>query len=70
LPPGALSRDHKADLTNTSPTDIIGPYPQWTDPGKIVSLDPWGATVADVFSTELWRPASTSARPSPSPRPT
>jgi hypothetical protein len=50
---GALSRDHKADLTNTSPTDIIGPYPQWTDPGKIVSLDPWGATVADVFSTEL-----------------
>ena len=25
---GALNRDHKADLTNTSPTDIIGPYPQ------------------------------------------
>jgi GTP cyclohydrolase II len=50
---GALNRDHKADLTNTSPTDIIGPYPQWTDPGKIVSLDPWGALVADVFSAEL-----------------
>jgi GTP cyclohydrolase II len=50
---GALSRDHRADLTNTSPTDIIGPYPQWSDPGKIVSLDPWGATVADVFSAEL-----------------
>ncbi len=50
---GALSRDHKADLTNTSPTDHIGPYPQWTDPGKIVSLDPWGAAVADVFSAEL-----------------
>ncbi len=50
---GALSRDHRADLTNTSPTDIIGPYPQWTDAGKIVSLDPWGATVADVFSAEL-----------------
>src|SRR5690349_4409401 len=50
---GALNREHKADLTNTSPTDIIGPYPQWTDPGKIVSLDPWGATVAEVFSTEL-----------------
>src|SRR3954471_3352709 len=41
---GALSREHRADLTNTAPTDIIGPYPQWTDPGKIVSLDPWGAT--------------------------
>jgi GTP cyclohydrolase II len=50
---GALSRDHRADLTNTSPTDIIGPYPQWTDASKIVSLDPWGATVADVFSGEL-----------------
>jgi GTP cyclohydrolase II len=50
---GALSRDHKADLTNTSPTHVIGPYPQWTEPGKIVSLDPWGATVAEVFATEL-----------------
>jgi GTP cyclohydrolase II len=50
---GALSRDHRADLTNTSPTDVIGPYPQWSAPGKIVSLDPWGATVADVFATEL-----------------
>jgi GTP cyclohydrolase II len=50
---GALSREHRADLTNTSPTDILGPYPQWSDPGKIVSLDPWGAVVADVFSDEL-----------------
>ena len=50
---GALSREHRADLTNTSPTDIIGPYPQWGEAGKIVSLDPWGATVADVFATEL-----------------
>jgi GTP cyclohydrolase II len=50
---GALSREHKADLTNTSPTDVIGPYPQWSEPGKIVSLDPWGALVADAFSAEL-----------------
>ena len=50
---GALSRDHKADLTNTAPTDMVGPYPQWTDPGKIVSLDPWGATVSTVFANEL-----------------
>ena len=27
---GALKREHKADLTNTSPTDVIGPYPQWS----------------------------------------
>ena len=50
---GALSREHKADLTNTSPTDVIGPYPQWSEPGRIVSLDPWGAMVADVFAAEL-----------------
>jgi len=50
---GALSRLHRADLTNTSPTDLIGPYPQWSEPGRIVSLDPWGAAVADVFSAEL-----------------
>jgi GTP cyclohydrolase II len=50
---GALKRDHKADLTNTSPTDAIGPYPQWTEPGRIVSLDPWGAAVADVFADQI-----------------
>ncbi|MEJ8809763.1 GTP cyclohydrolase II [Variovorax ureilyticus] len=50
---GALSPSHKADLTNTAPTDAIGPYPQWSEPGRIVSLDPWGAVVADVFATEL-----------------
>ena len=50
---GALSRDHRADLTNTTPTDVIGPYPQWSEPGRIVSMDPWGATVADVFAAEL-----------------
>jgi GTP cyclohydrolase II len=50
---GALKRGHRADLTNTSPTDQIGPYPQWSDPGKIVSLDPWGAEVAGAFAQEL-----------------
>jgi GTP cyclohydrolase II len=50
---GALNPQHKADLTNTSPTDVIGPHPQWLEPGKIVSLDPWGATVSSVFGTEL-----------------
>jgi len=50
---GALSKEHKADLTNTAPTDVLGPYPQWSEPGKIVSLDPWGAMVAEVFADEL-----------------
>ncbi|BBX87358.1 hypothetical protein MAUB_52310 [Mycolicibacterium aubagnense] len=52
---GALSPEHRADLTNTAPTDVIGPYPQWAEPGAIVSLDPWGAMVAEAFSTELGR---------------
>ena len=50
---GALSRDHRADLTNTSPTDLIGPHPQWSDPRAIVSLDPWGAGISDAFATDL-----------------
>ncbi len=50
---GALKREHRADLTNTAPTHPIGPYPQWSEPGRIVSLDPWGALVAEAFSAEL-----------------
>ncbi|MBD0862654.1 GTP cyclohydrolase II [Gordonia sp. zg691] len=50
---GALAREHRADLTDTSPTDHIGPYPQWCDPKVIVSLDPWGATVAESFPDEI-----------------
>jgi GTP cyclohydrolase II len=50
---GALSREHRADLTDTSPTDLFGPYPQWSEPDRIVSLDPWGAMVADVFAADL-----------------
>lgn len=46
---GTLNRDHKPDLTNTAPAEPIGPFPQWSDPEKIVSLDPWGAVVADTF---------------------
>ena len=50
---GALKREHKADLTNTAPTDTIGPYPQWSEPGRIVAMDPWGATIATEFAAEL-----------------
>jgi len=50
---GALSPAHRADLTNTAPTDAVGPFPQWSRPGAIVSLDPWGALVADAFHTQL-----------------
>ncbi|KAB8040512.1 GTP cyclohydrolase II [Silvanigrella paludirubra] len=48
---GALTMEHKPDLTNTSPVINIGPFPSWEDPEKIVSLDPWGAKVGEVFKS-------------------
>ena len=47
---GGLDPERKADLTDTLPTDSIGPHPQWGS-DKIVSIDPWGAVVSDVFSS-------------------
>ena len=50
---GNLTRGHRADLTNTAPTDLVGPYPQWGEPGKMVSIDPWGASVQSVYADYL-----------------
>ncbi len=50
---GNLTRGHRADLTDTAPTDLVGPYPQWGEPGKIVSIDPWGASVQSVFAAYM-----------------
>ncbi len=50
---GALDPNYVPDLTNTSPTDPIGPFPSWVDPEKMVSIDPWGATVFDVYKDFL-----------------
>src|ERR1700710_1346462 len=46
---GALDPLRKPDLTNTSPTHVLGPFPSWGDPEKIVSLDPYGAVVSEAF---------------------
>ncbi|KAI4135408.1 MAG: hypothetical protein LQ347_000701 [Umbilicaria vellea] len=37
-----LDVDHKPDFTNTEPAADIGPFPQWADAKKIVSMDPLG----------------------------
>jgi GTP cyclohydrolase II len=50
---GTLTRSHRPDLTDTMPTDPVGPYPQWGDPSLIVSLDPFGAIVAEAFRDEI-----------------
>ena len=46
---GSLSPLHKADLTDTGPAAGIGPHPQWSDPDKIVSLDPFGHLAGEAF---------------------
>lgn len=50
---GRLPFDFRPDLTNTSPAERIGPFPSWTDPEKMVALDPWGADVNDEFKKEI-----------------
>ena len=50
---GNLARGHRADLTDTAPTDLIGPYPPWGDADRIVSIDPWGASVQRVYAEHL-----------------
>ncbi len=47
---GVLDPTHKADLTDTSPVVQIGPHPSWSDPDKIVSLDPFGAVTGEMFA--------------------
>lgn len=37
-----LKVDHKPDFTDTEPAANIGPFPQWSDPKKIVAMDPYG----------------------------
>ena len=50
---GKLDPEHKPDLNNTSPVAKVGPFPSWKNPERIVSLDPWGATVQTDFSDLL-----------------
>ncbi len=50
---GALDPIRRPDLTNTHPAVKIGPFPQWTDPRGIVSLDPWGHLVSESFGAEI-----------------
>jgi GTP cyclohydrolase II len=58
---GALDPLHVPDLTNTAPAERIGPFPQWSDPDKIVSLDPWGHMIGEEF--EDFRKKGLDVRP-------
>ena len=50
---GALNPIARPDLTNTAPVVDVGPFLQWSEPGRIVSLDPWGHRVAQDFGREI-----------------
>lgn len=50
---GRLANGHVPDLTNTAPLFPIGPFPQWSDPARIVSLDPWGHLVTEVYKDAI-----------------
>ncbi len=50
---GSLNALHRPDLSNTAPAEPIGPHPQWADPSRIVSLDPWGHVVGEAFAEQL-----------------
>jgi GTP cyclohydrolase II len=50
---GDFPADHKPDLTNTHATTMIGPYDSWSDPDSLVSIDPWGGNIQEVFLDQL-----------------
>ncbi len=50
---GALNPLARPDLTNTHPVVAIDPHPQWSEPGRIVSLDPWGHMTGEVFGRAI-----------------
>lgn len=39
---GKYKPHHRPDLRDTESTVKIGPFPQWSDPARIISMDPWG----------------------------
>ncbi|MCJ1470360.1 putative GTP cyclohydrolase [Pseudocyphellaria aurata] len=45
-----LDVEHKPDFTNTNPAVTLGPFPQWTDAKKIVSMDPLGHLAPWLFT--------------------
>jgi len=50
-----LDVDHKPDFTNTEPAAKIGPFPQWSDPKKIVAMDPLGHLAPWLFKEVIDR---------------
>ncbi|KAL9611309.1 MAG: hypothetical protein Q9167_004033 [Letrouitia subvulpina] len=54
--------DHKPDFTNTEPAASVGPFPQWADARKIVSMDPFGHLEPWLFA-DIIRNENVHVRP-------
>ncbi|KAJ8328000.1 Uracil-regulated protein 1 [Batrachochytrium dendrobatidis] len=50
---GDLEPNYKPNLVHTEPVVNIGPFPSWSDPHRIVSMDPWGHAVQEVFKAQI-----------------
>jgi len=50
---GTLSPTHKPSYAHTEPPVNIPPQPTWFDPKKIVSFDPWGHLVQQIWADEI-----------------
>lgn len=50
---GELDSAHRPNLAGTEPVVRIGPFPQWSQPDRIVTLDPWGHRTAADFGSEI-----------------
>ncbi|KAF4634663.1 hypothetical protein G7Y89_g3442 [Cudoniella acicularis] len=48
-----IKTDHRPDFTNTEPAANIGPFPQWADKKKIVSMDPLGHLSPWLFAETI-----------------
>jgi GTP cyclohydrolase II len=50
---GELDTKHIPNLNTTAPTDLMDPQPSWVDPKRLVTIDPWGHMITDVFEPYL-----------------
>lgn len=50
---GDFPKDHKSDLENTHGTTKIGPHSSWFDPEKMVSIDPLGGDVQELYKNYI-----------------
>ncbi|KAF9383062.1 Uracil-regulated protein 1 [Podila verticillata] len=50
---GDLPFDHRPNFENTQPVIEIQQQPQWSDPTKIVSMDPFGHLTSTFYKSEI-----------------